>query len=405
MVPLEKFRKILHLDLDAFFCSVEELLDPSLKGKAFAVAGQADTRGVVSSCSYPARRRGIRSAMPTARALRLCPDLIIVTPRHHRYGDYSEKVMDILARHTALIQQISVDEAFLDLTDLPQTSRELAAMLQQSIFNELQLPVSVGCASNKLVAKMATDVGKAGYTGDGTPMAITVVPPGSEASFLAPLPVQALWGVGPKTADRLKELGITHIGELAAMDDKRLTQLFGRYGVELGQHARGIDERPVSIESETKSISQEHTFARDVVDAQVLSDRIRELCDQVAYRLRKGGYCATVVRLKIRYQDFSTHTHQIQLPQPIDQDSLLYETAMQLFKDVWTPGRMVRLIGVGASGLGSSTHQLELFDVKPEKERKLLEAVDELKQKYGKDVIRRGSKVQSKKSRPTSDHS
>jgi len=391
------------LDLDAFFCSVEELLDPSLKGKAFAVAGQPDTRGVVSSCSYPARMLGVRSAMPTARALRLCPDLIIVTPRHHRYGDYSDKVMDILARHTALIQQISVDEAFLDLTDLPQTSRELAEMLQHAVFSELQLPVSVGCASNKLVAKIATDVGKAGYVGDGTPMAITVVPPGGETVFLAPLPVQALWGVGPKSAERLKELGITKIGELAAMDDKRLTQLFGQYGVELGQHARGIDDRPVSLESEIKSISQEHTFARDVVDVQVLSNRIRDLCDQVAYRLRQGGYCATVVRLKIRYQDFSTHTHQIQLSQPINQDSLLYETAMQLFKEVWTPGRMVRLIGVAASGLGSSSHQLELFDAKPEKERKLLEAVDELKEKYGKDVIKRGSKVRSRKIGPTSD--
>jgi len=392
-----RYRKILHLDLDAFFCSVEELLDPSLKGKAFAVGGAANSRGVVSSCSYAARHKGVRSAMPTSRALRQCPGLILVGHGHRLYSQYSDRVMEVIGRFTAMIEQISIDEAFIDLTDLPQSCRELAESIQKAVMDEVNLPLSVGCASNKLVAKIATDFGKSGYQGLETPRAITVVPPGEEAAFLAPLPVQAMWGVGPKSAERMRSLGISTLGELAAMSDARLVQLFGRFGVELGQRARGKDDRPVAQDYGVKSISQETTFAKDVADITALSQTIRELSDHVAYRLRKANYCATLVRVKIRYGDFSTHTHQAQLPQPIDQDSLLFTAANELFNEAWTPGRPIRLIGVGAAGLVQTMHQLPLFDEKPEKERKLLEAVDGLKQKFGKDVIKRGSRLKNQK--------
>jgi DNA polymerase-4 len=249
-------RKIIHLDLDAFFCAVEELHDASLTGKPFAVGGRPDERGVVASCSYAARAYGVRSAMPMAQALRLCPGLRILSSHHRLYHEVSAKVMDHLHRLTPLVEQISIDEAFLDVSDLSQDPIDIARLLQESINTDLKLPCSLGVATNKLVAKIANDVGKAATRGSGPPNAITDAPPGQEAAFLAPLPVLTLWGVGPKTADRLSDIGVQTIGDLARLPEKELIGMFGKVGQELWLHANGIDDRPIITEHEIKSISQ-----------------------------------------------------------------------------------------------------------------------------------------------------
>lgn len=382
-------RKILHLDLDAFFCAVEEQRDPSLVGKPFAVGGRPETRGVVASCSYAARNFGVHSAMPMARALKLCPTLIIVSSRHGVYSQVSEQVMERLRQLTPLVEQISIDEAFMDVTDLSDSGEAIARRLQALIHKELGLPCSIGVATNKLLAKTATDVGKASARKGSPPNAITVVPPGEEASFLAPLPVQSLWGVGPKTADRLRGIGATTIGELARVSEAELARMFGKNGYELAMHSRGIDDRPIITEHLLKSVSQETTFARDVLDETVLRRTLLELSESVGRRLRESSLAATTVKIKIRWPDFTTLTRQLTLANPTDQDSEIYTTALQLFENVWKRGKPVRLIGVGASGLGSPKRQLSFWDQGSQKERRLLDAVDQVRQRYGKDALRR----------------
>ena len=228
-------RKILHLDLDAFFCAVEEQQNPDLVGKAFAVGGRPESRGVVASCSYAARQFGIHSAMPMARAVQLCSDLIIVPNRHGLYRQISHEVMSRLNALTPLVEQISIDEAFLDVSDLPEPAAAIAARLQDTIHQELGLPCSLGVASNKLVAKIANDVGKSQAWSNQPPNAITVVAPGEEAAFLAPLPVRALWGVGPKTADQLAALGLLTIGDIARWSEEDLIRRFGKHGQDLAR--------------------------------------------------------------------------------------------------------------------------------------------------------------------------
>ena len=232
------FRKILHIDLDAFFCSVEELEDPSLIGKPFAVGGKPGERGVVSSCSYAARQMGVHSAMPTGMALRLCPDLVIISGRHRLYGEKSIQVMKILNRYTPLVEQVSIDEAFIDVSDLPESGLSIATKIQEIISTETQLPCSIGVASNKLIAKAATDFGKSQHKGISPPRAITVVEPGREAEFLAPLPVKALWGIGAKTEAELAKLGIMLIGELAQAEEAGWIRKFGKSGMDLVRRAR-----------------------------------------------------------------------------------------------------------------------------------------------------------------------
>ncbi len=383
-------RKILHIDLDAFFCAVEEQHNPDLVGKAFAVGGSADERGVVSSCSYAARACGVRSAMPMARAERMCPGLIRVPPTFSRYRTASAGVMDILHQWTPLVEQLSIDEAFLDLSDLPQDGRTLAERLQGEVREKTGLPCSIGVATNKLVAKIATDTGKARHRGADYPRSILEVPAGEEAAFLAPLPVSAMWGVGPKTAERLEHMGIHTVGEIARLSEIELVKLFGRNGLDLQRHARGIDERPVETEHEVKSISQEVTFERDVSRAERLYATLAEMSTKVAYKLRQDGLLARTVRIKIRWSDFSTHTRQLTLPEPADQDSVIEAAARHLFDQIWKRGTPVRLLGVGASGLVTGVRQLSLWDTPNEKERRLLEAVDALRARYGREIVRRG---------------
>ena len=363
-------RKILHLDLDAFFCAVEELHNPSLRGRAFAVGGRPEERGVVASCSYPARRQGVHSAMPMSQAVRTCPGLVIVPARHRLYRAMSERVMERVNRLTSLVEQISIDEAFLDVTDLP---------------------CSLGVATNKLVAKIANTVGKGAKRGDSPPCAITVVAPGSEAAFLAPLPCDALWGVGPKTAQRLADFGLHTIGELALRSPDEFERLLGKTGRDLVVRARGIDDRPVVTEHEQKSISQETTFTRDVGDEAELLRVLRDLAVRVAAELRRSGLWASTVKLKLRWTDFTTPTRQTTLAQPSDDAELIYSTAKQLFARLWQPGQLVRLVGVGVSGLTDQPRQMGLFDEPDERVERLSATVSAMRARFGDNAIVRGS--------------
>lgn len=382
-------RKIIHLDLDAFFCAVEELHNPALRGKAFAVGGRPESRGVVASCSYPARRLGVHSAMPMGQALRLCPGLIIVPARHRTYAAMSRRVMAILHEMTPLIEQISIDEAFLDVTDRAEKAVELARRLQASIRRDLDLPCSLGVATNKLVAKIANNVGKAAARGDGPPNALQVVPPGAEADFLAPLPADALWGVGPKTATELAALGIHTIGDLVRWPEADLVKRFGKHGQDLARHARGTDDRPVTTERERKSISQETTFVRDVTDGDLLRATLREQAADVARALRQEQLLGATVKLKLRAQDFTTLTRQTTLSTPTDDAGVIEVTVLDLLDKAWDR-LAVRLIGVGVSGL-SDARQLSLWDQPDERQERLYDAVRDLRKRYGDTSIRPAS--------------
>ena len=289
-----------------------------------------------------------------------------------------------------MVEQISIDEAFLDISDLNEPPERIARGLQAGIRDDLGLPSSIGIAPNKLVAKIATEVGKKSAKGDQPPFALTIVPSGKEAEFLSPLPADMLWGVGPKTAARLGELGIHTIGDIARWPESELVRLFGENGRDMARHARGQDDRPVVTERETKSISQEVTFSRDVRDDKSLEKTLVELSTEVGRRLRKNELAGTTVKLKIRWPDFTTLTRQVTLPGTTDQDNEIAETALGLLHKVRKSGQAVRLIGVGVSGLGKPVRQLELWETSSEKERVLQKTLDELREKYGDNAIKRG---------------
>jgi DNA polymerase-4 len=401
-------RTIIHVDLDAFFCAIEEQRDPSLRGKAFAVGGQPENRGVVASCSYAARRLGVRSAMATGRARLLCPHLIIVPVRHDAYREASGRVMNLLRSVTRQIEQLSIDEAFLDVSELvdpenPDSARQMAQHLQWRIWHELKLSCSLGVASNKLVAKIANDYGKATSTKRHSPQAICVVPAGEESTFLAPLPANALWGVGPKTEVALAKLGLNTIGDIAQWPQVELIRRFGQHGYDLSRHAQGIDKRPVVTQRETKSVSSETTFTNDVRDWDELNSTLEELVEDVIRRLGRKKLQGTTVKLKLRWSDFSTPTRQLTLPAPTQDSKVLWEASQQLLKQLWEEGRAVRLMGVGLSGLSRRT-QLCLWDenaaaepdnnvLTPAKERRLQRAFAELKERFGEPMVQRGLPV------------
>ncbi|HLE15866.1 MAG TPA: DNA polymerase IV [Anaerolineales bacterium] len=391
-----QLRTIIHLDLDAFYCAVEERNDPLLRGLPFAVGGKPDERGVVASCSYPARHFGVRSAMPMARALQLCPQLRIISGHYKDYAQSSRRVMQHLLDLTSLVEQISIDEAFLDVSDLQESGLSIARHLQTIILEKEQLPGSLGVASNKLVAKIATEVAKAAHRGEGPPNAIQVVPPGEEAAFLRPLPAELLWGVGPRTSARLAELGIRTIGDIAAYPERDLMALFGKNGHELAIHARGIDERPLSVHHETKSISQETTFARDIADRNSLLETLTSLSAEVSNRLVKNHLEGSTVRLKLRWSDFTTLTRQTSLKQPTDQSERIASAALHLFEAAWQAGKPVRLLGVGVSSL--SPRQYRLWDSVSESETsargtQLQVAVDNIRSRFGPAILRLGSEL------------
>ncbi len=353
---------ILHLDLDAFFCAVEERKHPALRGVPFAVGGSPDARGVVASCSYPARRYGVHSAMPMAHARRLCPELRIIRWSKTDYSAYSARVMAILHEVSPLVEQLSIDEAFMDVGE--EDGATVARAIQTRIGEEVGLPSSLGVASNKLVAKIANNVGKAGATSGDYPNAITVVLPGEEAAFLAPLPTRELWGVGPKTADKLAALGLHTIGDIAAYPADDLSARFGKHGADLARRARGDDPRPIVTTRTRKSISRETTYARDVADHPTLEATLADLSASVGARLRAKGLAGSTIKLKLRWSDFTTLTRQTSLLHPVHQDADILREAVRLLSAHHPPGRYVRLIGVGVSNLSpadANPQQLRLW--------------------------------------------
>jgi DNA polymerase-4 len=352
----DQVRAIVHLDLDAFFTAVEMLENPELKGKPVIVGGRPESRGVVSSASYPARAFGVRSAMPTARALTLCPEAILLPPRHSLYRGYSREVMTILRDTCSLVEQMSIDEAYLDLTGqlaLWTEAPEVARQLQHKVRKGVGLSASLGVATNKLVAKVASDRDKPG--------GLTVVPPGAEASFLAPLPVRALWGIGPVTAQKLAEMGVSTVGELALVDEQELLTRFGTQGATMALQAQGIDDRSVITDHELKSASQEQTFGRDLADQEILEQHLRRLSEGVAERLKRADLAAATVVVKLRYADFTTLTRQMTLAVPTNDHEEIHQAALTLFQRTWKRGRPLRLLGVAGRQLSPPAGQLSFW--------------------------------------------
>lgn len=383
-------RTIIHLDLDAFFCAVEEQRDPTLIGQPFAVGGRPEARGVVASCSYAARQYGIHSAMPMAQALRRCPQLRIVPPRFAAYRAASAEVMARLTALTPLVEQISIDEAFLDVTTLSASGEYLARQLQQTIQRDLGLPCSLGVAANKLVAKIATDVGKAEARTGLAPTALCIVPVGTEAAFLAPLPTRALWGVGPRTAEQLAALGIHTIGDLARYPADALIRRFGKHGAALARHARGTDERALEVTHVAKSLSKEQTFAQDVQEEAVLRQTLSHQAAEVASALQRKGMQGTTITLKLRWSDFTTLTRQTTLSSATNQEAVIEAIAQHLFAGTWQAGLPVRLIGVGVSGLGTPRAQVTLWEsvLAQEDQRRQVEALlGEARARFGERII------------------
>ena len=383
-------RKILHLDLDAFFCAVEVLRNPSLDGKPFAVGGSPKGRGVVSSCSYAARKFGVRSAMPMARALRMCPGLIVV-PHGGGYGRLSRKVMEKLDSLTPYVEQISVDEAFIDVSDMPEDSETIARNIQTMIREKIRLPCSLGGATSKLVAKIATNLGKDSADTDRWPNAILVVPPGKEPEFLAPLPIRAMWGVGPKSAERLEKAGIRKLGDLQSWSSEALESKLGSYGPKLKLFAMGIDDRPVSTEGrEAKSISSETTFDEDIASRDRLHAVLLSLAQRVGRSLRDEQLVCRTVTIKLRWSDFRTITRCVTVSDATDLDQPIYVAAKLLFDKAWIEGHPVRLLGVGASNLEAGGEQLSLFSQSGDREHRVQEALDDLRDRFGSSKTRWG---------------
>jgi DNA polymerase-4 len=378
-------RSILHLDMDAFYAAVEQRDHPELRGRPVIVGADPRGglgRGVVSTASYEARRFGVGSAMPISRAYKLCPQGVFVPVDMDRYGRVSDELMAILGRYTDLVEPVSIDEAFLDVTGSRRAfgpPLEMARQMKAAIVAELRLTASVGLATSKLVAKVASDLRK--------PDGLVVVPPGGEADFLAPLPVRRLWGVGPKMEEALLRLGIQTIGEVAALDPSRLARRIGTHGHDLQRLARGEDDRPVVADAGAqKSLGQEHTFGEDTADLDRLRRTLLELSDLVAARLRSQGLRARTVTLKYRDETFRTLTRAETLGEPVDSGNGLFAVVWRLFQAVHR-GRLVRLVGVSTSHFGDGP-QLELFPPEPLPADR---ARDQLAARFGDNTVVRAS--------------
>ncbi|HEX6393235.1 MAG TPA: DNA polymerase IV [Acidimicrobiales bacterium] len=361
-------RAILHVDMDAFYASVEILDNPELAGKAVIVGG-AGARGVVASCSYEARAYGVRSAMPSSRARRLCPHAVFVAGRYDRYAEVSAQIHAVFESFTPLVEGISLDEAFLDVTGsirLFGPAPEIARMIRERIRSDLHLGCSVGVAPSKFLAKLASEAAKPHASlkgivpGDG----VVVVSPGQELSFLHPLPIEALWGVGPATAERLRRLGVTTVSDLATLPAATLEGAVGRAaGSHLLRLANGIDDRPVEPDREVKSISHEETYAVDRVDADGLHAEAVRMSDAVAARMRKSGLTGRTVTIKIRYGDFRTLTRSRTLPRWVQDGQAVASVAGELLETIDLADG-IRLLGVGVSNLTADKLepvQMELF--------------------------------------------
>jgi DNA polymerase-4 len=312
--------------------------------------------------------------------------------------DLSGKVMSLLSEYSQIVQPISIDEAFIDVSEIDKTGFTLAKDIQANIRDHLHLPASLGVASNKLVAKVATNVGKASVKTDGYPYAIQVVPPGEEAAFLAPLPSDALWGIGPKTAEKLAKLGIHTIDDIVKFPVRELARMFGQTGTDLHRRAQGIDNSPVHISHETKSVSHEETFSRDTGDEKVLRETLSYQSQSLSKQLRKQELFGSTVRLKLRWPDFTTFTRQKTLLEPTDDAKSIEAAALDLLRTHWKAGRKVRLIGLGMTKLSPPSHQTKLWDWDPkefEKQERLEGALKALHAKYGDASVRRASSLKS----------
>jgi DNA polymerase-4 len=350
-------RHILHADLDAFYAAVEVLDSPELAGKAVMVGGDPENRGVVATASYEARAFGIHSAMPMKTAVRLCPQGIIVHPRFDRYRELSRAVMDVFHEFTELVEPLSMDEAYLDITELVDAGRlslAVALDLKNRVHENTGLTLSVGAGTSRSVAKIASDLHK--------PDCLIVVAPGEEREFLAPLPVGKLWGIGPKTGQRLRADGIETIGDLAAQSTGWFQRRFGKRAQDVRSRAMGEDREPVHTHRESKSVSAESTFATDLSGEDNLYPQLTRLAGRVAQHLEGKQLKGKTVTVKARLSDFTTFTRQTTLPYPTGSDTVILETAWRLFSKELTPDRAFRLLGVGVSGFTEEEEfQLPLF--------------------------------------------
>jgi len=377
-------RTYFHVDMDAFFVSVEELFDPSLKGKPVVVGGRPNERGVVSAASYAARKFGVHSAMPLRTAYKLCPQAIFVDGHPDRYRDYSHKVYDVLHSFSPLVEMASIDEAYLDMSG---TERLLgpplhaAHLLHQKMKEQTALNCSIGIAASRLVAKISSDQAK--------PNGVLWIIPGREAAFLAPLDVRKVPGVGKVTEKSLHTLGIRKVGDLACLDEAFLEERFGKWGMALAGKSRGLDaggwfDTEIGTDEGPKSISHEHTFSEDTAELPQLEATLSRLSEMVGRRLREHGLHARTIQLKLRYSDFSTITRAHSVPRATQLDTELFEEIRELFRRNWRSGAAVRLLGVHVSGWAEGNEQLGLIgEERHERWTQALAAADRLRDRFG----------------------
>ncbi len=377
-----------HVDMDAFFVSVEELYDPSLKGKPVVVGGRPDERGVVSAASYAARKFGVHSAMPLRTAYKMCPQALFVDGHPERYHEYSEKVYDTLRGFSPLVEMASIDEAYLDMTGTERLygpPMRAAHQLHQRIQDATNLNCSIGIATSRLVAKISSDQAK--------PNGVLWVIPGSEAAYLAPLDVRKVPGVGKVTEKNLHAVGIRKVGDLARLDEKFLEDRFGKWGLALAGKSRGLDaggwfDTEIGAEEGPKSISHEHTFNDDTADVPQLESTLSRLCEMVGRRLREHALHARTIQLKLRYSDFSTVTRAHSVARGTQIDTELFEEIRELFRANWRAGWPVRLLGVHVSGWADGGEQMDLLDEgRHQKWEQTLAAADRMRDRFGEKAV------------------
>jgi DNA polymerase IV len=388
-MPSLSSKTIFHVDMDAFFVSVEELFDPSLKGKPVVVGGQRDERGVVSAASYEARKFGVHSAMPLRTAAKLCPQAIFVDGHPDRYRECSEKVFTVLNAFTPKVEMASIDEAYLDMTGtdrLHGPPLRAAHALHQKMKAETQLNCSIGIGGSRLIAKVSSAKAK--------PNGVLLVVPGQEAKFLAPLDVRDIPGVGKVTEQNLHSLGIKQVGDLARLEQGELEHRFGKWGLALAGKARGEDaggwfDTEVGEDTDAKSISHEHTFNEDTAQVEKLEATLMRLSEMVGRRLREHGFYARTIQLKLRYSDFTTITRAHSLAQPTQLDTEVYEQIHALFHKNWKAGHAVRLLGVQTSSFSTGEGgQIDLLeDGRKQRWKDALAAADKLRNKFGETSV------------------
>ena len=377
----EAKRWIMHVDMDAFFASVEQLDKPQLAGLPVIVGG-LEGRGVVCTCSYEARHYGVHSAMPMTQARQLCPQAVFLPTRMARYQEVSRKIMAIFRETSPLVEQLSVDEAFLDLSGtegLYGSAEQAGLLVKRRIRQEVGLTASVGLAPNKFLAKLASDLQK--------PDGFTVITHAQARSFIAPMPVSKIFGIGRSAGSALQKFGIENIGQLAAADISILQRVFGKNAREVQLLAQGVDNRPVENSSSAKSIGNESTFSRDLHTYEECKHELLALCQQAGYRLRRHGLCGRTLTLKVKYNDFKVISRSVTSESDICCDEEIYALAVQLLRQV-SLGRGVRLLGVTVANLSDGS--LSLGFAEDERRRQRNDAVDALKARFGKDVIARG---------------